>query len=368
MFKLYIYIILNIRKEGNTKSSIVGYLKNGDYIYATSVSNGWAKFYKGFVSAKYLLKVNTGGSNYVTTDNLHFRTGPSKNHQLITTLKKGTTVTYFAKDPFTSTWAVTNRGYASAIYLKNKSGGQSTSNTNTNTSNKTSTSGNISQRTVIDISKYNTKEVSGGNKYIQSYATTANNVDGVIIRCGFRGFGSSGSLQPDPYLDTHYNGFKDKTKIGYYFFTQAKTTAEAESEATYVVNTLLKGKKVDFPIYWDSEISGDKNGNGRADHLSKATRTACAIAFINKIKALGYRAGVYASQSWFQSQLDLNQLINAGASIWVAKYKQNDDGKPNGQKPTTSQYDGWQYTEHGKINGVVGNVDVSLFYKNVAGW
>jgi len=207
-----------------------------------------------------------------------------------------------------------------------------------------------SQYEIIDLSKYNV---------VNDYNAAAGSINGVILRTGFRSR-SSGSLNKDVKFEDHYNGFLGKTKIGYYFFTQAITAAEAEEEATYVVNTILKGKVVDFPIYWDSEGSGAANNSGRADSLSKAQRTACAVAFVNKIKDLGYRAGVYASQSWFSNNLDFSQIVNAGASIWVAKYSES--------KPTTSQYDAWQYTSSGSIPGIEGNVDRSHVYTNIAGW
>jgi len=107
---------LNIRKEANTKSDIVGKLKKGQYIYATSESNGWAEFYKGYCSMDYLVKVSNG-TEYTTNGNLNFRTGPSPDYKIITTLKKGINVTYFGNDPFTSNWAVTSEGYANAEYL-----------------------------------------------------------------------------------------------------------------------------------------------------------------------------------------------------------------------------------------------------------
>ena len=130
----------------------------------------------------------------------------------------------------------------------------------------------------------------------------------------------------DEDLENHYNGFAGKTKIGYYFYSQAITTEEAEEEASYIIDTLLNGKVIDFPIYWDTEGS-----SGRADNLSKDERTACAIAFINKIQSYGYRAGIYASESWFNDNLNFDQIINTGASIWAAKYSDI--------APSTSQYD-----------------------------
>ena len=203
---------------------------------------------------------------------------------------------------------------------------------------------------VIDVSEFNS---------ITNYTSAANEVDGVIIRCGYRGYGSQGTKMPDDNFEDNYAGFSGKTKIGYYFFTQAITTAEAEDEAEYVVNTLIDGKTCDFPIYWDTEDSGT-GGDGRADGLSRTQRTACCIAFINKIKALGYRAGVYASENWFQVNLDYDQIAATGASIWCAKY--------DSSSPEIDDYDGWQYTSSSSVSGISGNVDRSRFYKDVAGW
>jgi len=210
---------------------------------------------------------------------------------------------------------------------------------------------NFKQHEIIDISEFNP---------INDYAAAAKNIDGVIMRTGYRGYGSAGTLVKDGLLETHYQGFSGRTKVGYYFFTQATSTAEAEEEANYVVNTLIKGKRVDFPIYWDSEGSGAPGNSGRADGLSKSDRTDCAIAFVKRIKALGYRAGVYASEYWFRDNLDFNRIVNAGASIWVARYSD--------VAPSTSQYDAWQFTSSGSIPGIPGNVDRSHVYKNVAGW
>jgi len=101
VYKVKVNSSLNIRSAANTSSKIVGSLKNGQYIYATSVSNGWAKFYKGYVSTTYLTKI-TANANYYANVDLNFRTGPSTSYSIITTLKKNTKVTYFGRDPFTT--------------------------------------------------------------------------------------------------------------------------------------------------------------------------------------------------------------------------------------------------------------------------
>ena len=163
--------------------------------------------------------------------------------------------------------------------------------------------------TVLDVSKYNT---------VTDYSAASAAIDGVIMRTGYRGYGSSGTLIKDSLFETHYAGFSGKTKLGVYWFTQAISEAEAIAEANYVYN-IIKGRTIDFPVYIDSEYSNTSH-NGRADGLSKDDRTRYTIAFCERIKALGYRAGVYASDSWFKYNLDLAQLQSRKYSLWVAKY------------------------------------------------
>ena len=204
--------------------------------------------------------------------------------------------------------------------------------------------------TVLDLSKYNT---------VTNYTNIANSVNGVIIRAGYRGYGSSGTLTTDTKFESYYAGLYGKTKIGVYWLSQAINESEAVAEANYLYN-LISNKKIDFPVYLDSEWS-NSNHDGRADSLSKSARTNITIAFCERMKALGYRAGVYASDSWFNTNLNWSTLTTYGYSLWVAKYSST-------PPQVVTSYDGWQYTDSGTISGVTSNVDLSYFYNDVAGW
>ena len=209
---------------------------------------------------------------------------------------------------------------------------------------------------VVDLSKYNT---------ISNYANAASAVNGVLIRCGYSG-SSTGAKVTDTKFLTHYNSMFGKPssngtpiKLGVYWFSQAITTAEAVAEADYVYN-LIKDKEIDFPVYIDSEYANSSH-SGRADSLNSTERTNIIVAFCEEIKSLGYRAGVYASDSWFANNLKLSTLYSYGYSLWVARYSTN-------APVNVSGYDGWQYTSSGSISGASGNVDLSTFYKDVANW
>lgn len=195
---------------------------------------------------------------------------------------------------------------------------------------------------VLDISKFNS---------ISNYDSVANAIDGVIIRCGYRGF-SAGNIVVDPLYAKHISEFaKRNVPIGVYFFTTAITEAEAREEARWTVNA-ISGYKISFPIFVDSEYS-NANKNGRSDGLVKSTRTRMLEYFCDEVEKLGYKAGVYASDVWFHSMVDLNSLKKY--RLWVAKYS-------TASPKYVSNYDGWQYTSSGSISGLNGRCDLSHWY------
>lgn len=206
-------------------------------------------------------------------------------------------------------------------------------------------------KTVIDVSEF---------QGTIDWAKVKGKVDGAIIRAGFRGWGS-GKCTKDSKFDANLSGVKKNAiPYGVYFLSQAVNEKEAREEADYVCN-LLKSCTLSYPIYIDCESSGAANNGGRADKLSKATRTVVANAFCSQVNKNGFIGGVYSSTSWFQSKLDYAALKKY--SIWAAQYGVN-DGTPSA-KPSIA-YDGWQYTSVGKVNGINGSVDFSLFEKTLS--
>ena len=190
----------------------------------------------------------------------------------------------------------------------------------------------------IDVSKWN------GN--IDWAQVKASGVNYVIIRCGYRG-SSQGALIEDPKYKANIDGAtKAGLKVGVYFFSQAIDEVEAVQEASMVLS-LVKNYKISYPIFLDVEASG-----GRADNISKATRTAVCKAFCQTIQNSGYTAGIYANKSWLTGKIDTSQLGNY--KIWLAQYA---------SAPTyTGRYEMWQYKDSGSVPGISGHVDLNLSY------
>ncbi|MCH5270422.1 MAG: Ig-like domain-containing protein [Lachnospiraceae bacterium] len=195
----------------------------------------------------------------------------------------------------------------------------------------------------IDVSKWNGK--------IDWNAVKNSGVSYVIIRCGYRGYGS-GALVVDPYFEQNIKGATAAgIKVGVYFFSQAVNKNEAVEEASMVLQ-LVRGYTISYPIFLDVEYSGAAGNTGRADKLDVATRTEIIKAFCETIRNSGYTAGVYANKSWLTSMIDTSQLSKY--KIWLAQYA---------AAPTyTGRYDMWQYKSTGRVTGINGDVDLNLSY------
>lgn len=178
--------------------------------------------------------------------------------------------------------------------------------------------------------------------------------EGAILRVGYRGYGSGTIVTDIKFMDNARGAILNGIPVGVYFVTQAINTTEAVEEAVYTLK-MIKGFKISLPVFIDSE-----NGNGgraRADHgkLSRAARTRILKAFCTEIKKAGYKAGIYASESWYKNDLEIEELNDY--YLWVAKYSNT---------APSIKYDAWQHTDRGTIRGITGYVDMSQFKEGSA--
>lgn len=195
----------------------------------------------------------------------------------------------------------------------------------------------------VDVSKY--------QKNIDWEQIKKAGVSFVIVRIGYRGYGASGALVLDPMFEEHFTNVKNAgLKVGVYFFSQATTEEEAKEEA-FACAYVLNGRKLDYPIFFDTEASGAANGSGRADGLGVADRTKCAVAFCEEVKANGYKPGVYASTLWYRNRVDLSSLTKY--TIWNAHY---------GVASSPIDCALWQGTCTARLPGYKGDLDVNISY------
>jgi len=197
----------------------------------------------------------------------------------------------------------------------------------------------------VDVSKY--------QENIDWQKVAADGVEFAIIRLGFRGMGTNGTCELDPYFKQNIEGAKAAgIDVGVYFFTQAKTVEEAKEEARFVIDS-LKGYDITWRVVFDTEEI-TSYAAARANALSIETRTACAKAFLEEIKAAGYIPMLYANTRWSILDLDLTQLSDY--DFWYAYYG-DDIYYPY-------QFSMWQYTSSGTVDGIKGKADLNISFKN----
>lgn len=195
----------------------------------------------------------------------------------------------------------------------------------------------------VDVSKY--------QETIDWEKVAADGVEFAMIRLGFRGMGTQGTCELDPYFKKNMEGAKAAgLDVGVYFFTQATTVKEAKEEAKFVIDS-LKEYDITWPVVFDSEeITSYKAA--RANALSRETRTACAKAFMEEIKVAGYTPMLYANTRWSILKLDLAELSDY--DFWYAYYG-DDIYYPY-------KFSMWQYTSSGKVDGIKGNADLNISF------
>lgn len=199
-------------------------------------------------------------------------------------------------------------------------------------------------RSCIDVSKFQ------GD--IDWNLVAEDGVEQAIIRIGLRGY-SNGALVADPkHMENLEGASAAGLDTGVYFFSQAISTEEAIEEADFVLN-LLKGYGLTMPVYMDvEEVPYDVARLDQA-RLSQMEQTEICGAFCSTIEAGGYHAGIYASKSVLNNKMYADEL-SAKYSIWLANY----EIETNYQ----GDYQIWQYSENGCVNGISSPVDMDVSY------
>jgi len=222
--------------------------------------------------------------------------------------------------------------------VKEESNSGSTSGSNSGGSSSGNGGGTVWVKGV-DVSKYQ------GN--IDWNKVKASGIEFAIIRVGYRGYGTGVLVEDSTFRQNIKGATAAGLKVGLYFYSQAINETEAVEEASMVIS-LCQGYNISYPIYFDTEkVAGD---TGRADNISRAQRTANAVAFCETIRNSGYKAGVYSYASWFYNQLNMASL--SPYSIWIAQYRD--------QLSFDYNYDIWQYSSTGTVPGIPKPTDMNV--------
>ncbi len=178
-------------------------------------------------------------------------------------------------------------------------------------------------------------------------------IDFVMIQIGSRGYGSGNLMADDMFYENVRKATEAEMDFGVTFFSQAITKEEAQEEADRVIEG-LQGFTVVYPVVFDMEYV--KNDTARVQGLSRDAKTEIAIAFMEAVEEVGYKAMLYGDKEWLIRKVDLTKLISY--DIWLSQEADTPD--------YPYKYTMWEYTKNAKVNGISEPAKLSICFIDYA--
>lgn len=191
-------------------------------------------------------------------------------------------------------------------------------------------------------------DVSTHQKQIDWELVKASGVEFVMIRVGYRGT-DLGGIYEDERAQRYYEEARAAgLQVGGYFFSQAVSVAEALEEAEFALGVTAHWE-MDMPLAYDWEYVSEES---RTAYVDDQTLIDCTKAFCGRVEESGREPMVYFNPNQSRKEMYLQELKDYG--FWLAMY--------SGEMNYPYKVDMWQYTADGTVPGVVGPVDINLYF------
>ncbi len=188
----------------------------------------------------------------------------------------------------------------------------------------------------IDVSKWN------GN--INWDKVKSAGINFAIVR---EGYGKKDPRQIDKKFKDNINGAKSVgIHTSVYHYSYADSVEDAINEAHFCLEN-IEGLKLEYPVIIDLEDKEQLKLNNRQ-------RTDIVKAFCSEIEKHGHYAMFYCNLNWLNNYLYKDEFLPK-YDLWLAEW--------NVDKPSCS-CGIWQRSSTGNIDGISGNVDLDVSYKN----
>lgn len=173
-------------------------------------------------------------------------------------------------------------------------------------------------------------------------AVSKSGIDFVIIRAGRGDIDGEGPKEDTHFFRNIQGANRYGIDVGVYFYSYAETPEQAEREAELVLE-LLRGHTVTYPVIYDME-----------ENVDKTDLTDIAEAFMETVADGGYYPMLYSYR--FGIDANFSRRFKEKYAIWIAQLKKRPE--------TDYDYYIWQYSHEGKVNGIEGNVDFNIAYRD----
>lgn len=180
-------------------------------------------------------------------------------------------------------------------------------------------------------------DVSGWQGDINFKKVAQDNVDFVIVKAGYTT--STVDSWEKNYTNAKHNGLK----VGAYWYSTATTIDEVMAEIK-AFKKALKGKELDYPVYYDIEEQSTF-AEGKA-FVTKMVETFC-----EEMKKDKFYPGIYCSTYWYENYVE--ESTRKKHPAWIADYR--------GKCYYTGDIGIWQWGV-GNVSGISGDVDMNTSY------
>ncbi len=199
---------------------------------------------------------------------------------------------------------------------------------------------------VVDRSKYPIVgiDISSHNGDIDFYKVKNDDFSFVIIKA------SEGEDVLDSLFTTNYNRAKaNGLKVGAYHYFRKNT--DGINQAKNFVEA-VGWRKLDLPLVIDVE---DEINDNVSDDITMKNLNF----MIDNLQSRGFKVMIYTNGNGYKKYVKDRQFVNV--NLWLCSFKKPDD---IAHIPHQLQ----QYSHHGRVNGINGDVDLDVFNGNEKQW
>lgn len=142
--------------------------------------------------------------------------------------------------------------------------------------------------------------------------------------------------------------------VGVYWFSYALNEKMAADEADHVLKA-IKPYEIEYPVVFDLEYDTVRYAQTKDVTINKVLASRMVEAFCSKIEKAGYYAMNYANLDYLKNMF--NPELRTRYDLWYAQYS-SEINKSVGQVGI------WQHTSSGRVDGISGDVDMNIAYKD----
>ena len=192
-------------------------------------------------------------------------------------------------------------------------------------------------------------DVSGHQGNIDWRKVKASGIQFAMLRAGY------GANTVDSEFERNAHGcMEEGIPFGVYWFSYAYTPEMARREAEKCIS-VIREYKVQYPVCYDFEYDSVRYAQQNGVRVTRTLATRLVEAFCGRVEELGYFAMYYSNLDYLERMFAPE--LRRKYALWYARYA---------SAPGATGIGMWQYRDDERVDGIRGNVDMDIAYKDFA--